>query len=283
MASRLFPITLPALALAIALAGGCAKPAPHARHRPDFPPPPPTSLAEWEQPASPVESSLREQELRANYEARLAALEAKLASGSGAKDQAKLECPPSKAKPKIKAKKARAKIVVRKAADCPPPVQVSPPRAQPPQAASVATVPAPPPSPPTPAQPAPALASLPPGAQQRVGDLTTLKAALANYRIKHGSYPVSPQWSGVASLWGPSGPAWIPGLAPEFIPSLPRDPRNHENPEEQYIYRSDGKDYKLIAHHPGDCEAIQARLPAMRDPLRKCGAYGFWTPGAAGW
>lgn len=117
----------------------------------------------------------------------------------------------------------------------------------------------------------------------RVKDLQALKKALQKYHQKVGSYPVSSQWSGMRSLWGPSTENWVPGLAPGYIPSLPRDPRRNDNPEEQYIYRSDGTNYKLLAHKPGNCTIARALNPEFIDPVRGCDAMGIWTPGAQDW
>ncbi|MFA6492944.1 MAG: hypothetical protein WCV58_02310, partial [Patescibacteria group bacterium] len=39
---------------------------------------------------------------------------------------------------------------------------------------------------------------------------------------------------------------WIPGLAPEFISVLPRDPKETSN--KCYLYRSNGTDYTLLAY-----------------------------------
>jgi hypothetical protein len=117
----------------------------------------------------------------------------------------------------------------------------------------------------------------------RVKDLQALQKALGKYQQKFGEYPLSPQWGGLYSLWGPSSEDWVPGLAPGYIPVLPRDPRQSSNPEEQYIYRSDGTEYKLLAHKPGDCQTAKVLNPELIDPVRDCDALGIWTPGARDW
>ncbi|MCE5310929.1 MAG: polysaccharide pyruvyl transferase family protein [Acidobacteriales bacterium] len=118
----------------------------------------------------------------------------------------------------------------------------------------------------------------------RVKDLTAIRDALEAYwRIYHGYPKSSGGWDGLYSKWGASTPEWIPGLVPEHLPCLPRDPRNHEVPDQQYLYRSDGRDYKLISHAPWDDEIVRQRHPDMMDPARPGWAYGFWTSGAKNW
>jgi hypothetical protein len=114
-----------------------------------------------------------------------------------------------------------------------------------------------------------------------LADLQALRAALENYRRDHGEYPRSRGFDGLYSNFGAASPTWIDGLAPKYIAALPRDPRRTNDPLRQYLYRSDGKDYKLMAH--GTCEPFDATHPEMVDPKRKCFAVGFWTAGAAGW
>jgi len=68
-----------------------------------------------------------------------------------------------------------------------------------------------------------------------------------------------------------------------YISVLPRDPRNHTVCGEQYIYNSNGTDYKLIAHQPEECLVVKAKYPNLLDPMRDCWAYGYWTEGAKNW
>lgn len=118
----------------------------------------------------------------------------------------------------------------------------------------------------------------------RVQHLTSIRDALVAYHQVHGSYPKScGGWDGVHTNWGVSTPDWIPGLVPEYLPCLPRDPRNHDVPDQQYLYNSDGTDYKLISHAPWDEEVVKQKYPGMIDPVRPDWAYGFWTNGAQNW
>ncbi len=118
---------------------------------------------------------------------------------------------------------------------------------------------------------------------QRMKDLTMLRAWLEAYLQDHDEYPVSDGWSGLHSTWGYSGPDWIPGLTPDYVKELPRDPREDSNPEHQYLYKSDGEDYKIIAHRPDDFDVVTQEYPELIDPVRPEYAYGFWTSNAEKW
>jgi prepilin-type N-terminal cleavage/methylation domain-containing protein len=126
---------------------------------------------------------------------------------------------------------------------------------------------------------------------KRVADLGQVKLALTNYQLKYGRYPTTGGgWSGYGSCWV-SGSAtgninYIPLLVTErLIARLPVDIRSTATctNEITYIYRSDGRDYKLIAHSAPDVTIAISKNPEMRDPVRPNHAYGFWTPGAATW
>jgi hypothetical protein len=128
-----------------------------------------------------------------------------------------------------------------------------------------------------------------PNHYQRIGDLRELKTSLQSYRAKTGHYPMSADngnsWNGLQWKGDPSD--WIPGLAPTYIPRLPSDPRSLGNPYNQYVYKSDGTDYKLLSLVPEDCALAVSVDPALSDPgrnvFKQCYAYGYWTPGAVGW
>lgn len=121
------------------------------------------------------------------------------------------------------------------------------------------------------------------GYDRNFSDLEDIKVALNRYRAARGAYPVSRGWSGVNSPKGYSGPDWVPGLVPEYLARLPQDPRGKRDPRIQYLYKSDGKDYKLISFGAYDCDQISARMPERVDPVRNCYAYGFWTERARRW
>ncbi|HEY1027959.1 MAG TPA: sulfatase-like hydrolase/transferase [Pseudomonas sp.] len=119
---------------------------------------------------------------------------------------------------------------------------------------------------------------------QRKSDLERINAALAAYYKVHRSYPVSQSFDGLHSKWGKDTAQWISGLAPKFIPSLPLDPANSDASIPQYIYLSDGKDYKVLAHgDPQSCVYARSVNPELVDPVRNCWAFGHWTEGARAW
>lgn len=119
---------------------------------------------------------------------------------------------------------------------------------------------------------------------QRKRDLENLKGALEKHHNTKGSYPISQGFNGLYSIWGNSDKNWIPGLVPTFIKALPRDPSLSEEENPQYLYYSDGVNYKLLSHGAGASTSIAQRLePRLVDPTRKTYAFGFWTPGAKDW
>ncbi len=94
----------------------------------------------------------------------------------------------------------------------------------------------------------------------RKATLLKLQSAIEAYKSANGTYPnTSMVWksSEVGDLWY-STPDWIPGLAPNFMPTYPHDPRGVEITKvaiclpstwhNAYLYKSDGVNYKLISH-----------------------------------
>lgn len=89
-------------------------------------------------------------------------------------------------------------------------------------------------------------------------DLSQVKTALELYREENGSYPstggvywgkcYSYHYFVAKDITGPNG--YIPNLAPAYIPVLPIDPlpERQSKDDECYAYRSDGVDYKMLAH-----------------------------------
>jgi hypothetical protein len=113
-------------------------------------------------------------------------------------------------------------------------------------------------------------------------DLLSIKNALEEYRYKNDSYPLSQGFDGLYSKWGYSGPDWIKGMVPEYLPRLPRDLRNNADANQQYLYFSDGRDYKLISHHPvsDDIQWLKFFNRGLIDPARPHWAFGYWTEGS---
>lgn len=124
-------------------------------------------------------------------------------------------------------------------------------------------------------------------AHPQISDMYKIILALELYKLDHRSYPMSSRqgegWDGILSRYGESREDWIQGLVPEYISELPVDPRNPASDKHQFIYKSNGANYKLIVHSSSDCEFVRTLYPATIDPKRNCYAYGFWTKRAARW
>jgi len=119
---------------------------------------------------------------------------------------------------------------------------------------------------------------------QRVRDLTKIIHALERYKLDNKQYPISSNgWDGLYTIYGVASEQWIAGIVPKYLDRLPSDPRNNNSGDNQYFYRSNGANYKLIAHTPDDCEKIKQLFPTLIDPSRDCWAYGFWTKNAERW
>ena len=119
--------------------------------------------------------------------------------------------------------------------------------------------------------------------RKRVSDLVTINDALKAYHAKHGAYPKAGSLGGFIDR----GSAWIPGLAPDFLPDLPRDPAlSIEKTGPQYAYVSNGTDYKLLAMGVSlvggtNVEVLGVRIDPSKQPTAENAAFGFWTAGFA--
>lgn len=119
--------------------------------------------------------------------------------------------------------------------------------------------------------------------RRRVSDLVALNDALKAYHARHGAYPKAAGLHGSAER----GAAWIPGLAPDFIKELPRDPSQSDDPSApRYVYASDGTNYKLLAHGVAlaggtNVEVLGVRIDKTRNPTVDKASFGFWTEGFA--
>ena len=120
--------------------------------------------------------------------------------------------------------------------------------------------------------------------QRTKEDIFELEKALNNYYHDNKSYPKSSGgWDAIIAVYGQSKEDWIPGLVPKYIKKLPVDPRKAKDPVKQYMYKSDGTDYKLIAHFPVGMNDIIKDYPQFVDPRRPSWAFGVWTEGAKNW
>jgi len=116
--------------------------------------------------------------------------------------------------------------------------------------------------------------------RKRVTDLVSINDALKAYHGRHIAYPKAEGLLGAVER----GEAWIPELAPEFIPQLPQDPLTaNGQPRSQYVYASDGKNYKLLAQGVSliggtNVEVLGVRIDPTRKPTAENASFGFWTP-----
>jgi hypothetical protein len=103
--------------------------------------------------------------------------------------------------------------------------------------------------------------------------------ALKAYQAKHGKYPKADKFGGFLDR----GKAWIPGLSPEFMPELPRDPAQSDDKNgPQYLYASNGTDYKIVAKGVSlvggtNVEVLGVRFDPGRQNTAESAAFGFWT------
>jgi len=116
----------------------------------------------------------------------------------------------------------------------------------------------------------------------RVKGLESLRGALESYHMSLGAYPDT---NGNWVLLNPAGKG--PGaktasqIIPAFLPSLPVYPGMDADSLKGYLYRSDGKDYKLIAHNVDDCAKARMSRAELLDPSRRL--YGKALTGPGKW
>jgi len=98
---------------------------------------------------------------------------------------------------------------------------------------------------------------------ERQSDIRNVQSALELYRNEYGRYPAgcnAPEtWSGQSgtAYACPSGNQYIVGLAPEFIPSLPTDPKlNGANSGYVYTTNDDGTVYKFMVRGTVESETV---------------------------
>jgi prepilin-type N-terminal cleavage/methylation domain-containing protein len=114
---------------------------------------------------------------------------------------------------------------------------------------------------------------------QRQTDLRTVEAALALYKNKYGEYPAgcnspttgnTPSWSGQPGSGYECSPAsgqYIVGLAPEFIPKLPTDPRlNADETYSGFVYttNADQSVYKFMTLNTVETEDVDSNNAFFR-------------------
>lgn len=119
---------------------------------------------------------------------------------------------------------------------------------------------------------------------RRISDMVAVEKALEMYKTDHGVYPVVKGWSGDAPNYGSNGydaDGYIPGLVPKYIQRLPRDPdAQYPDGPKGYLYKSNGKDYKLIANKTPTSFPTDHRF---FDPKRPKAAYQISSEGGLKW
>ena len=105
------------------------------------------------------------------------------------------------------------------------------------------------------------------------------------YHADHGTYPVVNGWSGDTASYGGHGytadDPYIPGLIPDYIAMLPRDPnRKHPADNKGYLYKSNGTDFKVLAYGTPTTFPTDHRY---YDPTRPTYAYQVSSKGGAAW
>jgi type II secretory pathway pseudopilin PulG len=132
---------------------------------------------------------------------------------------------------------------------------------------------------------------------RRITEMNTMANALARYYLAHSAYPYTlDQTAGwlaappCNTAWGVCVDDWIPGIvASGELQALPKDLKHGGNT--YYLYKSDGRDYKLLAHLPESCLVTDK----LYDPARvnecgwgvecdygvTCWAWAIWSSSAS--
>jgi general secretion pathway protein G len=56
---------------------------------------------------------------------------------------------------------------------------------------------------------------------ERKAELQQIRSALELYRSDNGRYPITSDW-----VYSNAGDSWIPGLTPNYLKTVPKDPKN---------------------------------------------------------
>jgi prepilin-type N-terminal cleavage/methylation domain-containing protein len=101
---------------------------------------------------------------------------------------------------------------------------------------------------------------------KRIHDLKQMQTALALYYDDNAAYPINPAYpswnaSEPGNTANPYSANYVPGIAPQYMPNLPRDPRGGPGHDtsgttgvcgpgylESYLYLSDGTNYKFVSN-----------------------------------
>ncbi|MBU2634930.1 prepilin-type N-terminal cleavage/methylation domain-containing protein [Patescibacteria group bacterium] len=123
----------------------------------------------------------------------------------------------------------------------------------------------------------------------RKSDLIQIQKALEMYQIDNDSYPsTGGSWWGVCTNGGSKdrngANAYIPGITPTYFAELPVDPLDVRTGWSGYLYRSDGNNYKLLAHSIGP-ESFPSAGEPFYDPVRSTWAWMICSaePACSSW
>ncbi|MGB0685063.1 MAG: type II secretion system protein [Planctomycetota bacterium] len=121
---------------------------------------------------------------------------------------------------------------------------------------------------------------------RRASDLKSVASALAHYYQDNRAYPdTSDVWQGDAGSVGSFGydaTGYIPGLVPDYLPFLPKDPDPQfpSATDRGYMYRSDGHDYKFVINSTPTTYYV---ANPFFDPQRPNSGWQVSTPGGYNW
>ena len=121
---------------------------------------------------------------------------------------------------------------------------------------------------------------------RRASDLRSIATAMAHYREVNGAYPdTGGAWQGDAGSYGSMGydaAGYIPGLVPDYLPYLPKDP-DPNYPDAAvagYMYRSDGNDFKFVVNTTPSTYYVSN---PFFDPTRPTLGWQVSSPGGYNW
>ncbi len=119
----------------------------------------------------------------------------------------------------------------------------------------------------------------------RLSDLVEITKALELYHKDHLRYPISKdsKWSSAKTVDPTQEREWIEGLVPKYLPYVPTDPEASSRLFRQYIYKSNGTDYKILVNETDEVHMVKYHFPDLVDPKRENDSFGFWSSGALHW
>ncbi len=118
----------------------------------------------------------------------------------------------------------------------------------------------------------------------RQSELKELQLAIELYKAQNGSYPatgcgqIALHWSGPGPhpSWGMDCQDYITGLVPDYIGSLPRDPKSEDVNGVGFIYstNSDQSGYKLLSHQAAESLFVTSYTDEFARCPSACGVCG---------